>query len=277
MKQIPRGWLLDVDGTVTHPQTKLLVEESLLSSFTHLLVSGEVISFNSGRSPAWVVERVITPLRKYMGEKLWDMVSPRVTVVGGKGTVWVQTWKINGEFEEGEDRSFLLPDDFRNDVKKLTDEYARSMYFDETKTIIATVEMLDGYNLADYEKDQKEFVTRLRNLVMEYALEDKIGVDPTRIAVDIEPLRAGKGLGTEQSIRILKDRGFVACEWIVIGDSPSDYEASEYLAQHSIPVRFVYVGNIHELKRNTSSFPIEETTEHFDKGTIEYLKKILRK
>jgi hydroxymethylpyrimidine pyrophosphatase-like HAD family hydrolase len=277
MKHIPRGWLLDVDGTVTNPRTKQLGELSILSSLTALLASGDVVGFNTGRSPAWVIERVIIPFRKFMGEERWDSFSPRITVVGGKGTVWVERWKRNGEFEEGEDRSLVLPNDFRMAIKKLTEGYSHSMFFDETKTIIVTAEMLDGYDVQEFAKDQKELVLRLKNLVTEYAMEDTVRIDPMRISVDIEPLHAGKGLGASQTIRILKERGFVVDEWIVMGDSPSDYAAPEYLADHSIPVRFVYVGDMSDLDGKTPSFPIEETVKSCDEATAEYLMKMLQK
>jgi hypothetical protein len=276
MKHIPRGFLLDVDGTITNPQTKQLEERSIVHSLTQLLTAGEIIGFNTGRSPRWVVNRVIVPLRRFMGEDVWKTVNSRIVVMGGKGTIWVGSWGQDGAFEEGGDQTLMLPQDFRNAMKKLTDEFSRSMSYDTTKTTLVTAEMLDGYDVSEFAKDQKEYVSRLRQLVIEHSLEGKVRIDLMRISIDVQPIHAGKGLGAKQTIRLLKDRGFVVDGWIVIGDSPSDYAAPEYLADHGLPVRFVYVGDIHDFDSKKPPFPIEGTDKPCDKGTAEFLKEILK-
>jgi hypothetical protein len=198
-------------------------------------------------------------------------------VVGEKGALWVSSWKQDGGYEKQEDASLKLPQDFRIAMEQLTEEFSKSMFFDTTKTVILTAEMVDGYSLSEFAKDQKDFMKRLDKLIIEYGLENTVRVDAMRISTDVEPVTAGKGLGAKQTLRILEGRGYGVDTWIVVGDSPSDYVAPEYMAKQKIPVLFVYVGDTNDFKGKLPLFPIERTKGICDEGTSRYLEDFLKK
>jgi hydroxymethylpyrimidine pyrophosphatase-like HAD family hydrolase len=61
-----KAWLFDVDGVLTNPQEKKIVESKIIEFLIKILSSGELIGLNTGRSLEFVEKEVLEPLQNHL-------------------------------------------------------------------------------------------------------------------------------------------------------------------------------------------------------------------
>src|SRR3954469_24427566 len=148
----PLGLLLDVDGPVAGPVTRT-VAAALLDDLRTLLAAGVPVVLNTGRSAAFVTERVLEPLA---ATGLADGV--RLHAVCEKGAVWTTA----AAREVRVDRALAVPEVCHSLVRDLVDRtYGDAMFVDDTKLTMATVEARTDVPAAVYAKRQRAFDAEL--------------------------------------------------------------------------------------------------------------------
>jgi hydroxymethylpyrimidine pyrophosphatase-like HAD family hydrolase len=264
------GWIFDIDGVVTNPSKKKVSEPQILVHIANKLKNGEPVAFNTGRSTSWLIERVINPLLEMIEDK---NVLQNFIAVSEKGGCWV-TFDKDGTMQEHKDDSISVPESLRQQVKKLIDEnYADSMFYDDSKQTMISTEMNDGLSIEEYKKDQNKLTVQLKKLLQQNNFSDKLKIDPTTIATDIENIHVGKDFATERILELLKKKGIKPKQFIAFGDSPSDIEMAEKLHERNLSFTFIFVDDKGELKGREHPFPIVYTKSRFDQGTLEFLRE----
>ena len=267
--RINTAWIFDVDGVITNPQEKRITESEILDEIIKRLENGEPVALNTGRSLVFIAERVITPLMKKLEDKklLFNLFAS-----GEKGGTWI-TFDENGQMKHHKDESISIAKSLQDKVRDIINsEFSESMFFDETKETMISTEMKDGYPVEEYTKQQKGLNKKLQELVNQEGLAEKLKVDPTTIATDIENKRVGKGFAVKRVIEWLSSRGIKPQRYIAFGDSfASDIPMAEEIHSQGLPVEFVFVGkdNIHT---SDLPFPVKRPLASFEKGTLEFLK-----
>lgn len=265
------AWLFDIDGVLTEPEQKVIRKKEILVELTRRLERGDPIGGNTGRSLRFAEERFLDPLVEILGNAA---LLANVAVIGDKGGTWLVHDGDGGRLRfvdeslETETLRGLL-----EDARRLVyAEYVDLAFVDETKQTMVTIEMKDGVRINDFQAIQGELVGKLRRAVEARGLASRFRVDATRIAIDIEDVRAGKALGARRFVQFLRGRGINPQHYVAFGDSPSDYDMAEELHRLGLSVEFVFVGGkdyLHE--RDRGSFPVVYTRGRCDDGTLEYL------
>lgn len=265
------AWIFDVDGVIINPSEKKVTEPEILDSIVRKLAVGEPVALNTGRSLVWIIDRVINPLLEKIKDK---KILQNFLAVGEKGGTWI-TFTDDGEMQRHKDESISVSRSLRDKIRALIDsEFFESMFFDETKETAISTEMKDGYPVEEFTKQQQDLNKKLQELVDREGLAEKLKVDPTTIATDIENKYVGKGFSVKRIVEWVQSRGIKPKMFIAFGDSfRSDIPMAQEIYAQGLPIEFVYVG-----KENidTSNFPftIHQTQDKFEKGTLEFLKTL---
>jgi hypothetical protein len=233
----PLGLLLDVDGPVASPVTRT-VAPALLDDLRALLGAGVPVVLNTGRSDAFVRERVLAPL---VEEGLPD--GARLHAVCEKGAVWLSAG-ADGVGEPAVDDTLAVPAACRDLVDELVDAgYGDAMFVDRTKRCMATVEARTDVPAEAYARAQAGFDADLLAGLVERGLGVRLRtdehpdadgrvpwrIDPSVIATDVESVASGKDLGARRALRLLAADGPLPRAWQTIGDSPTDYAMADRL------------------------------------------------
>lgn len=268
-KQVAAAYLFDVDGVLTDPKEKKVTDE-LLESLAKRLARGEPVGLNSGRSNEWMIEKIIKPLLERIEDK---SVLGNFVAIGEKGGTWI-TFDENGNMREGRSGKIVIHESLENNVRKLVEEnYSDSMFFDDTKQTMVSVEMQDGYDIAKFRASQQNFVNQLAQVLGLENADQAFKIDPTTIATDLQSVYVGKALGADRFLQFLKDRGINPGKFLTFGDSLSDFEMSDELARKNKKVTHVDVGeNRLRSELNKKDYPVEYAGG-FNHGTISYLNK----
>lgn len=280
----PVAFIFDVDGVITDPKEKRITQENILGAISEKLEKGSPIALNTGRSNDWMIERVILPLK---GKAKHGSLS-NFFAVGEKGLTWA-AFNENGELVqgifdrqgrriEGFDLSAFLDETtvqhFQRivpEVKALTEgKYSHSTFFDSTKKAMISTEMHDGYNHEDFEAEQSEFVQHLKKLLEKERLSDRLRIDPTTIATDIQIPEAGKHLGAKRILEWLKSRNINPAHFITLGDSSSDLEMADEIHEQDKSVDFWYVNPDKPLQVE-KPYNVKVSKRAFSEGTLELL------
>lgn len=267
--QVKELWLLDIDGVLTDPQAKRITLPRILDHIVAKLSAHQPVVLNSGRSIGAVEEKVIEPLRGKLG-KNQDLLKDML-VVGEKGSTWM-TFGSGGFKMIYQDPFRKIAPHIKEKIKKLVEEkYSASMFFDDSKTAMISVEMHDGYKLADFSKAQEVFLADVNLILAEEKLRYRPKVDATMISTDIEHPAVGKDLGTRQAFRWLRNRGWVPGKVHAIGDSQSDIRMADQAYRRGFDTTFAYVGPLPECELPKREYEIYCTESTFCRGTLEYL------
>ncbi len=246
----PLGLLLDVDGPVASPVTRTAAS-SLLGDLRRLLAAGVPVVLNTGRSAAFVGERVLRPL---VAAGLPDHA--RLHAVCEKGGVWT-TAGPDGAAEVHVDADLAVPEVCRDVLAELVGNgYGDAMFVDASKRTMATVEARTDVPAEFYAERQRAFdadlAARLSAAGLGVQLDgrsvpDAEGrtpwrIDPSVIATDVESVRAGKALGARRALHLLRADGPLPAAWHTVGDSRSDYGMADQLHGLGAEVTHVDVG-----------------------------------
>ena len=268
---VDTAWIFDIDGVVTNPTKKKVKKLQILDHIAKRLQQGEPVIFNTGRSLPWTIDRVINQLLERVNDK---RVLENLFAAGEKGGTWL-TFGQDGKIQQHKDGSISIPSSLQQKIKDLIEQrYSHSMFYDETKQTMISIEMHDNYDLKKYKKDQEFLKNELKNLLREYDPKKRLKLDPTTIAIDIEDKHVGKGFALERILNWLKQKKTKPKKFTAIGDSKGDIKMAEKLHEKKLPFEFIFVGSKSELRGIKSNFPATYTQKRFDEGTLEYLNSI---
>jgi hypothetical protein len=211
------GLLFDVDGPIASPVSRTVRIASILDDLVTLAAAGVPIAFITGRSDAFIRERVIEPLLAVgLGDAL-RFPGARMFGVFEKGAVWAPV-TANGLGSIEIDEAVALPGVFAAAVRELVaSDFADAMFFDETKRAMVSVEQRTDVTSDYYVAQQTRFNAAVYTLAVEQGLGLSFGqqrspdtagllpfrIDPTIISTDIESVRLDKDRGAERALEYL--------------------------------------------------------------------------
>lgn len=256
--------IFDIDGVLTDPVSKQ-GDPAIFQCLTKKLESGALIAFNTGRSSEWVQKTILPHLQTRHLSNLFCVCEMGYVTLGFDEKQRV----IEKVFEENS-----VPKELAGTIRDIiASSYHDSMFVDETKKVILTIEMKDGFSQKVYEELQSRLSGEIRIILKNYHPGIHIRPSSTTIAIDIKPIESGKALGIQRVVEWLK---FSAIDpkdlhFTTLGDSTSDTEMNGWLNQNGYTNNFVYVG---QDKLGQFEFHIDQTRDKFTKGTLEYLKQV---
>lgn len=267
-RTVEHAWVFDVDGVLTHPEEKQVMDEALFDQLLERLNTGEPVIMNTGRAYDFVQDRIINNLFARVKD---TQHYKHIFVVAEKGALLVM-FDQEGNPQELLDESIAVPKVLQDRVRALVaDQFSDIAFFDETKRTMISVEMHGGVALADFKQRQQELDRALQKIMQECNLDGNYIIDTTRIASDIQSKEAGKDLGAKKIIAWLASQNITPQHTICFGDGRSDLAMAEELHQQGESVEFVFVGEPQQLQNVQTDFPIIYTDEHCDQGTLAYL------
>ncbi|WP_150307184.1 hypothetical protein [Planctomonas psychrotolerans] len=237
------GLLLDVDGPIASPVSRTVAIDSILSDLVTLTAGGVPIAFITGRSDAFIRDQVITPL---LSAGLADALArdgARMFAVFEKGAAW-STVGTEGMGKVEVDASVALPQAAVDDARRMVEaDFAATMFFDETKRAMISVEQRVDVDHTTYVTEQKRFNDAAFALIAGHGLGVRYGdrespdesgsvpyrLDPTIISTDIESVLLDKDRGAERALAHFLTTGPLPREWRSVGDSRSDYLMADHL------------------------------------------------
>lgn len=265
--EVDTAYLFDVDGVLTNPIEKRVDHEAIFAEIIQRLQQGEPVAFNTGRSTKWVFENVIVPMAERIEDKT---ILQNAIIVGEKGGSWA-IFDENGDAQHHIVAGLGVSDELQHQIDELiTDKYAHIMGNLDPKQTMSSIEMLDGADLEAFHAAQEQLVDDLDGLLSTFGLKDRLRVDATTIATDVENPRVGKALGTERFIEFLRLRGIKPKGFVAFGDSPSDLAMTDELARQGKQTQMIYVGDPSKLPTDSKGYPVLRQPGHTS-ATAAYL------
>lgn len=252
-------YVFDLDGVITDPAHSQ-VNETVVDGMRQLLIDGQYVAINTGRSFAWVEENLLRRLMNNGSDTLFQ----RFIVVCEKGGETVR-WQ-QGEWRVYASQFALSPEVYRR-IKavfnRLSDRLP-TMFWDATKRTMATVEKHPHADLATFHTERETLIEAWKNECGDAR------IDGTTIATDVESPLAGKQAGAALihawAIELIGEGGAYIC----FGDSSSDYEMARYFADQGADTTFVYVGVPTDTIVLHDKVTFITTTARYAAGTREY-------
>ncbi len=265
-----KAWLFDVDGVLTHSKYKRVTEPQLFDHIIGRLIQGDYVALNTGRSLDFLSERIIAPIKKIIGDTTHLQ---NFLAVGEKGATILNV-AADGKETCFVDPTYSVPQSIQSAIRTMVEnEFADSMFYDTRKKTMISVEMLDEYDVLQFQNQQKILVEKIQALLGGLG-NGQFEIDPTRIATDIQDVRTSKALGARRVVEWIQSKGADVGVYYAFGDSPSDLAMAEELVAQNLPVQMVFVGEP-ELIGNTSLlYDIIFTQSRCEQGTLEFLKAI---
>ena len=232
----PFGLLLDVDGPIASPIERRIVLDSIVSDLLTLAAAGIPIAFITGRSDAFMREQVVARL-------VDGGLDARAHVFGvfEKGGVWAPVTPHGlGELEI--DTVVAVPDALKTAVESLAREhYADTMFVDEGKRVMISVEARTDISPTVYQEAQRRFDAQVDALLVSLAVGPGFRRDSTIISTDVESVLLDKDRGAARALDWFAARGVTAERWWSAGDSRTDYRMADEVHRRGIPVAHVDV------------------------------------
>lgn len=249
------GLLCDIDGPIASPITRSIAIPSIAQDLVRLAGAGVPVAFITGRSDAFVREQVLPPLLSAGLEEALTRSPGRMFAVFEKGAVWA-TIEPRGLGEITVDRSVALPPAVGEKLRTLVDErFSDTMFFDDTKRAMISVEQRTDVQPADYRAAQTRFDDLAFDVLAGHGLGIRHGsrvqadaqgavpfrIDPTIISTDIESVLLDKDRAAERTLAYFARSGELPTRWRSIGDSRSDYRMADHLHASGYDVAHVDV------------------------------------
>lgn len=237
------GLLFDVDGPIASPVTRTIAIRSIVTDLVAMTAAGVPIAFITGRSGDFIRNQVVAPLRDAGLQDALARHGARMFGVFEKGGAWAPI-EGGGMGEVTVDASVALPADAVDGVRSLVrDRFADTMFFDETKRAMISVEQRTDVDTDTYRQAQTRFQDAAFDLLTglglglrygERVVPDATGeipfrVDPTIISTDIESVLLDKDRGAQRVLDYFAARGPLPTRWRSVGDSRSDYKMADYV------------------------------------------------
>lgn len=280
---ITKAHLFDVDGVLTDPHDRRVIHEELYDELIRRLEAGEPVCLNTGRSSEWVLQNVVESLKNRVSD---PATLQWLSVIGEKGNTWA-VFNEAGELHRGQTPVLTLPEELREKIYHLIEtdpELSQTMTVavDPYKVTMISPEMSlkpEGVSreehFARYQASQERFAQLAQKLLEEARLSHLFTVDKTTIATDIESPYAGKDLGADRFLEILKAKNvaYKDAEFITYGDSPSDADMAKELNRRTIKGEFVYVGQKPVDIGENYDFPTIKPQGEYTDATLSYLAR----
>ena len=233
----PLGLLLDVDGPIASPVTRRVPEE-ITRALATLAAAGVPIAFITGRSMPFLRDHVVAELIEY---GLADDI--RMYGVCEKGAVWFPI-SSRGLGESETDSSVVIPAGVVDGIRSLVArDFADTMFFDETKEAMISIEQRQAVTNEEYRVAQAEFNQAAFEFCADLGLgvryEDQEAADadgrvpyriePTIISTDIESITLDKDRAAERALDFFASNGPLPTLWRSVGDSRSDYLMADHV------------------------------------------------
>ncbi|KGJ71581.1 hypothetical protein GY21_21235, partial [Cryobacterium roopkundense] len=201
-------------------------------------------------SAAFIREQVVAPL---LAEGLPE--SFRMYGVCEKGAVWFAIG-AQGMGEIAVDESVALPQTVVDALRLLVHEdFADTMFFDETKQAMVSVEQRTDVDSEAYKACQPAFNQAAFAILERHGLgvrfEDQVApnaagevpfrLDATIISTDIESVTLDKNHAAERALAFFAEGGPLPHLWRSVGDSRSDYRMADHLHEAGYDVSHVDV------------------------------------
>ncbi|ANP72715.1 hypothetical protein [Cryobacterium arcticum] len=246
----PLGLLLDVDGPIASPDTRTISTPSIITDLITLAGANVPIGFITGRSAQFISEQVVTPL---VAAGLPQEM--RMYGVCEKGAVWFPITAA-GMGDIVVDASVALPEVVAGRIRELVaSDYADSMFFDETKLAMISVEQRTDVDRSRYHVAQASFEAAAYTILVEHGLGVRFGdlvspdatgavpfrIDTTIISTDIESVDLDKDHAAERAVAFFAQGGPLPRVWRSVGDSRSDYKMADHLYAAGFDVAHVDV------------------------------------
>lgn len=260
-------FVFDLDGVITDPHDSS-VDDGAVTHIHRLLETGLFVAVNTGRSFEWVEKHLLGRLKAKGASKVFD----HLLIVCEKGGECV-AWQ-HDTFVPRPSR-FSLPEAIRMQCRQLfTDNAAQfpTMFWDETKQTMATIEKYPAADLDDFRYEQQALTAMLERAFA----GQNVRIDATTIAIDVESHEAGKHAGAELIYEWFAVHADIAqATFTSFGDSVSDYEMARYFAQQGNDSIFVFVGKAETLFAEHEGVRLVRTKQQYSAGTREYFTQIL--
>ena len=251
----PLGLLLDVDGPIASPVSRSVGIASIINDLVLLAGSGVPIAFITGRSDAFIRDEVIVPLfAAGLGEALAKPAASMFCVFE-KGAVWAPVTSA-GLGDIVIDEAVALPQAIVDEARELVaSEFSETMFFDETKHAMISVEQRTDVSREAYLPTQQVFNDAAFALLERHGVGVRLGdrevadatgqvpfrLDPTIISTDIESVLLDKDRGAERALEYFAAHGPLPTLWRSVGDSRSDYLKADHLHSAGYDVAHVDV------------------------------------
>jgi hydroxymethylpyrimidine pyrophosphatase-like HAD family hydrolase len=271
MPQPPFALLADIDGPISNPDAKSIVNPRIVPALTKLLAAGIPVVFNTGRSSDFVEQNVFTPLLAARPRNLH-----LVHGVCEKGAVWLSL-EDDGTQWHFIDEKISVPGELQPLVRQMVETtYAATMFFDETKETMISVERRSDVDHDTYTHVQPQFLHDLERLLNDNGHEvtrpgpharngsARLQMDPSIISVDLESVMVGKDLGASRAFELLGDSR--PRQWRTIGDSGVDYDMADWLHAEGEVVKHIDVGPKRERKERPYEVLIANSGIHDEAG-----------
>ncbi|TFC55695.1 MULTISPECIES: hypothetical protein [unclassified Cryobacterium] len=234
----PLGLLLDVDGPIASPDTRTIATPSIITDLITLAGANVPIGFITGRSAQFISEQVVAPLVAAGLPREMRMYG-----VCEKGAVWFPITQT-GMGEVVVDASVALPDPVVSRIRELVaTDYADTMFFDETKLAMVSVEQRTDVDRAAYHAAQASFEDAAYTIMIDHGLGVRFGdrvspdaegtvpfrIDTTIISTDIESVDLDKDHAAKRALAFFAEGGPLPRLWRSVGDSRSDYLMADHL------------------------------------------------
>ncbi|HEY8913147.1 hypothetical protein [Lacisediminihabitans sp.] len=237
------GLLFDVDGPLASPVSRSIRIPSILDDLVALTAAGVPIAFITGRSDTFIRDSVIAPLMDVGLAAALATPGARMFGVFEKGGSWAPITS-EGLGEVTVDESVALPASIVDGVRALVaDGFADTMFFDESKLAMISVEQRTDVSTEAYLRAQSRFNDSAFDLVAAAGLGVMLGersapdaagnvpfrLDSTIISTDIESVLLDKDRGAARALDYFAGLGGLPTLWRSIGDSRSDYLMADHL------------------------------------------------
>lgn len=249
------GLLFDVDGPIASPVTRTINIRSIVTDLVAMTAAGVPIAFITGRSGDFIRNQVVTPLCDAgLGEALNEKGS-RMFGVFEKGGAWAPITG-DGMGDVTVDESVAFGPEAVDGVRQLMrDRFADTMFFDETKRAMISVEQRTDVDAPTFAEAQQRFQSDAFELLSGMGIGLRYGdrvspdasgevpfrIDPTIISTDIESVLLDKDRGAHRAFDYFAERGPLPRRWRSVGDSRSDYKMADFVHSAGYDVAHVDV------------------------------------
>ena len=244
-----------MDGPIASPVSRSVGIRSIIDDLVLLAGAGVPIAFITGRSDAFIRDEVMQPL---FAAGLGDALSRPGTsmfCVFEKGAVWAPV-TADGLGDIVIDEAVALPKPVVDEARELVaSEFSATMFFDETKHAMISVEQRTDVSHETYLPTQQRFNDAAFALLERHGVGVRLGdreapdaagqvpfrLDPTIISTDIESVLLDKDRGAERALEYFSASGPLPKLWRSVGDSRSDYLMADHLHSAGYDVAHVDV------------------------------------
>lgn len=267
MSKTAHFFIFDVDGVITNPHNSAF-SPAVVAIIRSLLAEGNLVGINTGRSYAWLQEHLLGHLLEGMDQA----GQSHLAIACQKGGELI-TWS-HGSTIPTQSPFALTPAQY-NLAKQIFfdhDHEFKTMFWDTSKTTMATIEKRPDVPLAKYHQEQKV----LADILVEAfaASNEKVKVDCTTISTDIESVAAGKYAGSRLLHEWSATKPMIVTSRTCFGDSASDYAMAQFFSEQAIPVTFVFVGKESEELPQHDQVTIIRPGKIYEDGTLAFLRDL---